>query len=114
MARAAIPDPLTRRHLLEKKISESQARSLSEAYLEAGRSSDALAFLVRAGATEKLNELREQAIEAGDTFLLRAVCEALRVEASASDWQRLAEAAESGGKTLYAEEARRQHLRDES
>ena len=66
MARTATPNSLARRHLLEKKISESHALSLAEAYLEADRPSDALAFLVRAGATEKLAEMRERAIEAGD------------------------------------------------
>jgi len=114
MARTAIPNSLARRHLLEKKISESHALSLAEAYLEADRPSDALAFLVRAGASEKLAEMRKRAIEAGDAFLLRAVCDALRVEASPSDWRRLGDVAESSGKMLYAEEARRYQARGES
>lgn len=107
MARTSIPDPLARRHLLERALSSSQATSIAEAYLEADRPCDALAFLVQAEATSKLAELREHAVAQGDAFLLRAVSQADGMEVPSQVWERLAEAAESKGKALYAEAARR-------
>ena len=114
MARASIPDPLARRHLLERTLSSAQALSIAEAYLEADRPCDSLAFLERVDDKSLLDGLREKAIESGDAFLLRAVAQAAGVDAPASAWAKLAETARSQGKLLYAEQARRHHAGGDS
>ena len=53
MARSKIPNPLTRRHLIEKKMSEAQTLQLAEAYLAEGRSIEALDFLAKAEARDR-------------------------------------------------------------
>ena len=70
---------------------------------------DALAFLERIEDKSQLAKLREKAIERGDAFLLRAVGQAEGTDAPTEAWGRLAQAAASQGKVLYAEQARRHH-----
>jgi hypothetical protein len=113
MARSKIPDPLKRRHLVEGEQSAAQSLAVAEAYLEQGRAVEALAFLVKAGADDRLVELRGAAVEAGDLFLLRQVATAQREAPSAAEWSALAAAAEASGKELYAADARRQAERAE-
>ncbi|MCZ6784348.1 MAG: hypothetical protein O7G30_13660 [Proteobacteria bacterium] len=105
---AKIPDPLERRHLLERELDEAQARALAEAYLEEGRVVEAVAFLQKAGDEERLSALAEEALEAGDAFLFRAACAAAGREPDAAQWQRLGDAAERAGKRNYVALARRQ------
>lgn len=108
-----LPDPLTRRHLLEKELGESQAVGTAEAYLADGRTVEAIDFLAKAGASERLQELRETAVAEGDAFLLRAVVRASREGATHAEWSALAAAADAAGKELYAADARRQLELDE-
>ncbi|MDJ0789610.1 MAG: hypothetical protein QNK05_22680 [Myxococcota bacterium] len=103
-----LPDPLNRRHLLEKDLPEAKALAVAEGYLAEGRLVESLAFLSKAGATEKLRELRDQAVQEGDVFLLRETSLALEVGIDGETWKRTAQAAEAKGLALYAEEARRQ------
>jgi hypothetical protein len=113
MANTKIPDPLKRRHLLEEKLSPAKALALAEAYLEEKRLVEAIAFLEQAGATEKLEELRNGAVAGGDPFVLRQACEALDEEPSADEWRRTGEAARAAGRELQAVDAERQaSLRD--
>jgi hypothetical protein len=107
MAKTAIPDPLARRHLIERELAPEQSLRTAEAYLAEGRSWDAIAFLVKAGAQERLETLREEAIAAGDAFLVRELTRALRDEIPPARWLAVAEAAEAAGKARYAEQARR-------
>ena len=108
-----IPDPLSRRHLLEKELGEAQALGTAEAYLAAGRAVEAVDFLAKAGAADRLAELRRAAVEEGDAFLLRAVARASGEAATRAEWTALASAAEAAGKELYAADARRQLELDE-
>jgi len=108
MARSEIPNPLDRRHLIEKNLSEAQALETAEAYLAAGRNLEAVDFLGKAAARDRLAELRSGAIEAGDVFLLRAVARAMEEPPARAEWSAIAEAAASAGKDRYAAEARRQ------
>ena len=103
-----LPDPLNRRHLLEKEMPESKALAIAEGYLAEGRAVESLAFLTKAGATDKLEEIRAAAIASGDVFLLREVSTALGVGIDSDAWSRTADAAEAAGQVQYAEEARRQ------
>lgn len=108
MASNKIPDPMTKRHLLEKPMDATQAIALAEAYLEQDREVDALDFLAKAGATDELESLAERAIAAGDAFLFKSILEIQGVEEPPSErWDRLAAVAEAAGKTLYASLARR-------
>jgi hypothetical protein len=109
MAKASlIPDPLARRHELEKPLDAARARAIGEAYLAERRELEAIAFLKKAGASEALEKLCAAAIERGDAFLLREACAALGREPERAAWERLARAAEMQGREKYAAEARRQ------
>ena len=111
MAKRKIPDPLRRRHLVEQKIDPARALQIAEAYLEEDRAMEAVAFLMKAEAWERLASLREQAVREGDVFLLRDVSTALAEEVDAGTWRALAEAARAAGKDRYAAEASRQAAR---
>ncbi len=111
MAKSKIPDPLTRRHLIEGTLDPARAGTIAEAYLGADRAQEAVAFLARADATEALEKLWQQAVKDGDPFLLREVAGAVKRAPDAATWQQLAEAADAAGKDRYAAEARRQVAR---
>lgn len=108
MASKAIPDPLARRHLLEKSIAPDQALEIAEAYLAEDRGAEAIAFLTVAEANDRLEALLAQATEQGDAFLVRQLAVALDREPSVTEWNRTAEAAEERGLLRYASIARRQ------
>jgi len=114
MARSKIPKPLERRHLIERELTPAQALKLADAYLEAGRSVEAVEFLRKAGADDRLAELRAEAVRAGDAFLLREVAGAQGEVPEREEWRVLAEAADASGKELYAVEARRQAERSDA
>jgi len=111
VAKNAIPDPLERRHLIERALEPARALAIAEAYLAGERAQEAVAFLARAKATDRLEALGQQAVEQGDPFLLREVTSALGREPDAASWRALAEAAAGAGKDRYAGEARRQVAR---
>lgn len=113
MARSKIPDPLTRRHLLEGELPEARALVTAQAYLAEGRTVEALDFLARAGATDELAELRAEAVAAGDFFLFRAIARAAGDPPTHEEWVAVSAAAEAAGMDRYAEDARRQVERGE-
>ena len=113
MARSKIPDPLERRHLIERELAPDQAGRLAEAYLEQGRTVEAIAFLAKAADTENLARLRREAVETGDYFLLRSLAQAMGETPRREEWADLSRAAEAAGKLRYAEDARRQAERGE-
>ncbi len=108
MARSKIPDALERRHQIERELPPEKALQMAEAYLEEGRSVEAVEFLRKAGAAERLGELRQEALAAGDVFLLRAAATAAGAPPERHEWAALADEAARAGKDLYAHEARRQ------
>ena len=111
MPKSKIPNPLERRHLLERGLPAEQALSIAAAYLEEGRSEEAVEFLGKAGADDRLESLAREAVEAGDLFLLNEISRVRRSEPDPESWQRLAESARRAGKDLYAEDAERQAKR---
>lgn len=111
MAKKHLPDPLRRRHLVEQELDPARALQIAEAYLEDGRSLEAVAFLLKAEARERLIELRDQAVGEGDAFLLREISVALAEEFDAETWEALADAARAAGKDRYSVEADRQVAR---
>ncbi|HYB12692.1 MAG TPA: hypothetical protein VEG67_04425 [Myxococcota bacterium] len=113
MARSVVPNPLERRVLLEKQLDPAHALRIAEAYLAQDRAVEALAFLRRAEARERLSTLLAQAVAAGDAFLVRETCTALGRSPTATEWQTVGEAASAAGKLRYAEQARRQQGRGE-
>jgi hypothetical protein len=113
MAKNRIPDPLTRRHLVERALPEAEARAIADAYLAEGRTTEAVDFLRLANAHDRLRELRADAVSSGDAFLLRCVAQALPPPPQREEWRELAAAAEAAGKLRYAAEARRQAERGE-
>jgi hypothetical protein len=108
MAKPKIPDPLERRHLLERELEPARACAIADAYLAADRSLEAVAFLRKAGARDRLEALEQEAVREGDAFLLREVAQALGRESDAALWRQLADAAAAAGKDRYVAEARRQ------
>jgi hypothetical protein len=113
MARSKIPDPLERRHLVEREIEPGRALRIAEAYLSEGRTIEAIDFLVRGGALDRLEALRSEAIERGDVFELRSIATAMGRTPERAEWQTTAERADAAGKERYATEARRQADRGE-
>jgi hypothetical protein len=103
----AIPDPLERRHLIERQLAPEQALRIADAYLALDRTWEAIAFLGKAGATDRIAALRDAAIGTGDAFLVRELTRALRDELPAARWRDVVAAAESAGKERYAAQARR-------
>jgi hypothetical protein len=108
MAKSRIPNPLTRRHLVQRDLAPAQALRTAEAYLAEDRVIDALEFLVKAGAEERLGELRATAVKAGDAFMLRAVARAMGAPPAPEEWMEAAASAEAAGKLCYAADAQRQ------
>ncbi|MBW2272193.1 MAG: hypothetical protein JRG96_02900 [Deltaproteobacteria bacterium] len=108
MAQSKIPNPLARRHLIEKEFDAASALAVAEAYLADARKVEALDFLAKAGATDRLTALQEEAVAEGDAFLFQAVARHLDEAPPAEGWHRLADAADAAGKELYAATARRQ------
>jgi Flp pilus assembly protein TadD len=107
MARVKTPDPLKRRHLLEEALAPARAVAIAEAYVAEGRRFDALAFLKKADARERLRELLAEAVTEGDLFLAREVAALLGEPPDARTWNALAAAAEAAGRDRDAAEARR-------
>ena len=107
MAKSLLPDPLRRRHLLEQDLDARQSLAIAEAYLQEGRDHEAVQFLAKAKAEEKLQALVDGAIASGDAFLLKQLGDAMSHEFEVAQWLALADAAEACGKARYAEMARR-------
>ena len=107
MASSKIPNPLERRHLVERELSPEQATALADAYLAEGRADEAVVFLGKAGADDRLQAMWDEAAETGNVFLLKQIARLLPSEPTPGDWERVAEAARAGGKQLYAEAALR-------
>src|SRR5262245_66544786 len=97
MAKSKIPDPLQRRHLIERELPPAQALKLADAYLEQGRTLEAVDFLRKAQATDRLATLRDEAVAAGEAFLLRVVATALGEPPDRVAWLCVAERAEEAG-----------------
>jgi hypothetical protein len=108
VAKVKIPDPLERRHLVEKQLPPAQARAIADAYLADDRCVEAIDFLKLAAAGAQLADLRERAIRDGDAFLLRAVARAQELPPTREDWQKLEAAANASGRERYALTAHRQ------
>jgi len=108
-----LPDPLSRRHLLDRALEPAKALALAKRYLEDGREVEAIDFLAvaRAGSNEEAREalvsLRDEALERGDVFLMRVSSRALDEEPSQRTWQALADAASRAGRSKDAETAQR-------
>ena len=105
--RSVIPDPLKRRHLVEEELEPARALVIGEAYLAEGRLCEAVEFLAKAQARERLEALRDQAVALGDPFLLRAACTALGEDPGRARWTATAEAARAAGKEVQARDAER-------
>jgi hypothetical protein len=107
MAKSAIPNPLERRHLIERELTPAAALKIAEAYLAEERVWEAITFLVKADARDRLLELAEQASQAGDAFLVRELCRAAGQEPTRDGWRETAAAARAAGKELFAAQAQR-------
>ena len=113
MAKTKIPNSLERRHLVERELSARQALAIAEAYLEEGRSEEAVVFLGKAGSDERLESLTREAVDTGDAFLLSEISRVRGRESDAQTWRQLAESARRAGKELYADTAERQAHRSD-
>ena len=113
MAKKAIPNPLERRHLIERELAPDAALRTAEAYLAEGRAWDAIGFFEKAGARDRLAALRQDAIGSGDYFLVREISRVLGEDPGAQGWRAVAAAASAAGKERYAAEALRQAARGE-
>ena len=108
MAKPTLPNPLERRHLLERALEPARALAIADAYCAEARPLEAVAFLRKAGAQDRLEALVQEAVREGDAFMLREIAQALGRELDAALWGELAGAAAAAGKDRYVAEARRQ------
>ena len=113
MAKTLIPNPLKRRHLIEQEIDAAQCLAIADAYEAEGRRFEAVQFLVKAEARERLAALSEAAVAAGDAFLLKQVADAEGSDPGTARWTQLVEVADEKGLARYAEMARRHARRSE-
>ena len=113
LAKTRIPGSLERRHLIEKELPVERSLGIAEAYLAEDRVEEAIVFLGKADAQDRLDEVLEQSIESGNVFALQAITRVRRTELPPSVWQRVAERARAAGKDLYAEAAERQANRSD-
>lgn len=111
MAKFRLPDALERRHLIEKDLAPAQALRLAEAYLAEERVVEALAFLRKANAEDRLRAIGEQAARDGDVFLMRQAATWLGTAPPAEEWRAAADASRERGKLRYAADAERQASR---
>src|SRR5262245_65966119 len=88
--------------MVEREMAPAQALRIAEEYLAEGRELEAVDFLRKAGAGERLAELRREAIARGDAFLLRSVAVASGAPPTGDEGQALAPAAASTGRTRDA------------
>ncbi len=107
MAKITIPDPLKRRHLIEQDLDATQCLAIADAYEAEGRIFEALQFLEKAGAKDRLAAHAEAATAAGDAFLLKQIADIQGEDPGAERWSSLAAAAERNGLERYAEMAHR-------
>jgi hypothetical protein len=107
LAETKLPDPLSRRHLLDGEIDASKLEALGLALLEAGREIDAIECLAKAEAREPLEALQDAAVERGDVFLMKSASAGLKEEPPVERWRTLAEAATAAGRHKDAEAALR-------
>ena len=107
MAKSKIPDPIARRLLVERELSADQALAIADAYLAEDRREEAVDFLGKAGADDRLQALADEAIASGDVFLLTEISRVQGREPDSETWRRLAESARAAGKDVYAETADR-------
>jgi hypothetical protein len=107
MAKTAIPNPLVRRHLIERDAAPEPSLKIADAYLADGRVWEAIVFLQKAGARDRMTALRGEAIAAGDYFLVRELTRALGDELPAEGWRATSQAAAAAGKDRYAASAHR-------
>ena len=107
MAKSGIPNPLERRHLIEREVAPEASLRLAEAYLAEGRAWEAIAFLQKAGAQDRLAALREEAVAGGDFFMVRELTRVLGDEVPAARWRDTSEAATAAGLERYAASAHR-------
>ena len=92
---------------MEQQADEHQSVALADAYLAEGRVQEAIFFLAKAEAWDRLEEIGDRAVAEGDAFLLKQVGDLLKRDYDATSWLSLADSAEACGKQLYAEVARR-------
>ncbi len=107
MAKSQIPNPMARRHLIEREMTAERSRAVADAYLAEGRASEALAFVAKAEDWALAGELADRAVAEGDAFLLTQLAAILPEPPDAARWLELADVAEGLGKARYAEMARR-------
>lgn len=113
MKKPVIPNPLERRYLIERDAAPEASLRLAETYLAEGRGWEAIVFLQKAGARDRLAALRDEAVVAGDFFLVRELTRALGDELPAAQWRSTSEAAAAAGKERYAASAHRMAERAE-
>lgn len=114
MAKSTIPNPLERRHLVERDLDTKIASNIARAYLEAGRKLEAVDFLAKADDQKGLRAIAAEAIAEGDPFLLQTVTNFIGEDPDRATWERCADAAEAKGKERYAATARRNAARCEA
>jgi len=100
-----LPNPIRKRDLLFSDAGDSvNLLAHAEGFLETGNTHDAIAFFARAGQTDRLEALKNDAVKQADFPTLYSIAET-GIEISADDWRSAGEAGVKNGKVRYAAEA---------
>jgi len=96
-----MPDCLKKRRLLnDQGLSPELCREYGRKFLELGWREDALEFFKKGGMADELEQLKADAMETGDAFLLGRLG-----HQAPEDWRRLGERALDLGKLHFARRA---------
>jgi hypothetical protein len=103
-----LPDPIEKRNVLaQKDVPMETLLAYAHAYLEAESLDDAYNFFEKAGDARGVRQVKERAIEMGNTAMLFNMLRSRNVQVTREDWLAVAENALKQGKLAYAAQAYR-------
>jgi len=91
-----------RKILYDSEISSDRLRALAELFAEAGHLSDAVEVYKKAGGSEHLEALLDEAVKEGDAFLCEQISSALGRSLAEEQWAEVGRQAMEKGKFSYA------------
>jgi len=108
MARKRLLKPMEKRKVLySPEVPAEEKAEWGRLYLSQDFVSDALAFFIEAKSKADLEKLRDQVVSEGDSFMLRAIGNAMPELVTPAHWEMLGQSATAKGKTAAAEQAAR-------
>lgn len=106
MSKDGLPDAVTKREIVYGNRSWSLGLiECGNRCVKNGQLMDALLYYLKAGATDKIEEVVSLAVEDGNAFLLEQIERLTKEEKGKDLWEKLQENAQNKGKNAYATRA---------